>query len=93
MMKLSIVAVSLGLAVGAVTAASAQDQSQPQGGGHGAFMQACGSDMQTYCPQAQTRDDRRACVHANRDRFSDACKSFLAHRMSHMHGQGQGGGQ
>ena len=74
----------LSLAACASTAALAQDQTPApqgtmQGGGmHGQFMQACGTDMQTYCSSAQNRDDRRACMAANKDKFSDGCKSFMA---------------
>lgn len=64
-------------------AAFAQDQSAPPPGGHGgAFHAACGQDIQTYCSTAQSREDRHACVQANKDKFSDTCKSFMA---SHMH--------
>jgi hypothetical protein len=53
---------------------------------HGAFKAACGADIQTYCASAQTKDDRHACVKANKDKFSDSCKAFMASRK-------QGGGQ
>jgi Spy/CpxP family protein refolding chaperone len=80
---------ALSFAACASTAVFAQDQTPApqggmqgggmQGGGmHGQFMQACGADMQTYCASAQSRDDRRACVTANKDKFSDSCKSFMA---------------
>lgn len=59
-------------------------QSAPPPGGHsGEFRAACGQDMQTYCSTAQNREDRHSCVQANKDKFSDTCKSFMA---SHMHG-------
>ena len=80
--------------------AFAQDQPPPQqGGGHGMFKQACGADIQNFCASAQNRDDRRACVMANKDKFSDSCKSFMASHPMHSHDQGQmqgpppGGGQ
>jgi hypothetical protein len=53
-----------------------------QGGHWAAFRAACGQDTQTYCATAQSREDRHACVQANKDKFSDTCKSFMA---SHMH--------
>jgi hypothetical protein len=65
-----------------------------QGGGmqgnamHSQFMQACGTDMQSYCASARSRDDRRACVMANHDKFSDSCKSFMAAHPMHEHPQG-----
>jgi len=93
-MKSFIFALSLGMA--AAVPAFAQDQTPaPRSGGHGAFMQACGNDMQTYCASAQNRDDRRSCVMANKDKFSDSCKSFMASHQMHQHGQmqGPGGGQ
>lgn len=90
-MKSSIFTLSLALFVGAGAAALAQDQDQPgqHHGGHGAFMQACGNDMQTYCASAQSRDDRHSCMEANKDKFSDTCKSFMANHAGHMHDHGQ----
>lgn len=75
--------------------ALAQDQTPPPQDHHGAFMDACGQDVKTYCGSAQNRDDRRACMKANHDKFSDACKSFMASHHMHGHGQmqGPGGGQ
>ena len=92
-MRSFIFALSLGVA--AAAPAFAQDQTPAPQGGHGAFMQACGNDMKTYCAAAQSRDDRRACVQANKDKFSDSCKSFMANHQMHQHGQmqGPGGGQ
>lgn len=86
----------LSLVVGMVGAAFAQDQGGtmqgPSGGDHhGAFRAACGADLQSFCASAQTRDDRHACVEANKAKFSQGCQSFLA---NHMHGQnGNAGGQ
>jgi hypothetical protein len=60
------------------------------GGMRGQFMQACGTDMQNFCASAQSRDDRRACVMANHDKFSDSCKSFMAAHPMHEHPQGGG---
>jgi hypothetical protein len=91
----------LSFAVCASTLAFAQDQTpaQQQGGGmqgggmRSQFMDACGGDMQTYCASAQSRDDRRACVMANKDKFSANCKSFMASHPMHTHPQQQGGQQ
>ncbi|HTW33694.1 MAG TPA: hypothetical protein VMD53_03675 [Rhizomicrobium sp.] len=87
----------LSLAVCASTMAFAQNQPPPpqqgggmQGGGmHSQFMDACGGDMQTYCGSAQSRQDRRACMVANKDKFSANCKSFMANHPMHQHPQGQ----
>lgn len=68
-----------------------QMQGQGQGGHHGEFMAACGADMQQYCASAQSRDDRRACVQANKDKFSQGCQTFLSSHMMH-NGGGNGGG-
>ena len=60
-------------------------QDQPAAGGeghHGRFRAACGADVQTYCASAQTRDDRRQCIMANKDKLSDTCKAFLANMSS-----------
>jgi hypothetical protein len=89
----------LSLATCASAAAFAQTPPPPQGGGmqggamRGQFMQACGTDMQNFCASAQSRDDRRACVMANKDKFSDSCKSFMAAHPMHEHPQQQGGQQ
>ena len=89
-MKTTLLSLSLVLSLASAGAAFAQDQTQMQGpaGGdqHAAFKAACGADIQTYCASAQTKDDRHACVKANKDKFSDSCKSFMA---SHHHGGGQ----
>jgi len=85
----------LSFAACASTLAFAQTPAPQQGGAmqggamRGQFMQACGTDMQTYCASAQNRDDRRACVMANRGKFSDSCKSFMAAHPMHEHPQGQ----
>lgn len=73
------------------TAALAQDQTPqtPPQGGRGGFMQACGDDVKTYCSSAQSRDERRSCVMANKDKFSDSCKSFMSSHPMHQHHEGQ----
>ncbi len=93
-MKKSTLAFSLALLLGTSVTAVAQNQNQPQGeAGHDAFRQACSADIQKYCSAAQSREDRHACIKANTDKFSDACKSFLASHTEHMHGQGHMRGQ
>jgi hypothetical protein len=79
----------LSFATCASAAAFAQTPAPQQGGGmRGQFMQACGADMQNFCASAQSRDDRRACVMANKDKFSDSCKSFMTAHPMHEHPQG-----
>ena len=93
-MKSTLLSLSFALALGASGAAFAQDQGGtmqgPNGGHHGEFRAACGADVQTYCASAQSREDRHACVEANKSKFSQGCQSFLA---GHVHGGGNGGGQ
>jgi hypothetical protein len=69
------------LAMGA-SAALAQNGA-PAGGGGG--MAACRDDAQKFCSD-KTGPDRRACMEANKDKLSDACKAARAARAS-------GGGQ
>ena len=57
------------------------------------FMDACGADIQNFCASAQSRDDRRNCVMANKDKFSASCKSFMAAHPMHQHQDQQGGQQ
>lgn len=73
----------------AATAALAQNQSAPPQNMHSAFMDACGNDMKSFCGSAQSRQDRRACMQANKDKFSDSCRSFMASHPMHQHPQGQ----
>jgi len=47
-------------------------QGAPQGGGGG--MAACREDAQKFCAD-KTGPDRRACMEANEDKLSDACKA------------------
>lgn len=84
----------LPLAFACTIAAPALAQDQGGGGGHhgGRFRAACGQDVQTLCPDAQSREDRRACMMQNQDKLSDGCKSFLAN-MRMMRGGEQGAPQ
>ena len=52
-------------------------QGAPQGGGGG--MAACREDAQKFCAD-KTGPDRRACMEANKDKLSDACKAARAAR-------------
>jgi hypothetical protein len=47
----------------------------PAGGG----MAACREDAQKFCAD-KTGPDRRACMEANKDKLSDACKAARAAR-------------
>lgn len=88
-MKSTIALASFALAL--ATGAFAQDEApSAQHGGHGAFLAACGNDLKTYCPSAQSREDRHACIEANKDKLSDTCKTFLSDHAGHWHGQGGG---
>jgi hypothetical protein len=94
-MKTTLLSLSLVLSLASAGAAFAQSQMQgpPPAGApqHGAFKAACGADIQTYCATAQTKDDRHACVKANKDKFSDSCKAFMASRRGTGQMQGPGG--
>lgn len=62
------------------------------GGGRGAaFREACGADIQKFCPNLQPGPDLRACVRKNLASLSDGCKSMLQ-QMRSMRQQQQGGG-
>ena len=39
---------------------------------------ACKADMDKLCPAAERGDGRRSCIEANKDKFSDACKTARA---------------
>jgi hypothetical protein len=73
-----LAAAMLAIAAGS---ALAQNGAPPAGGG----MAACRDDAQKLCPD-KTGPDRRACMEANKDKLSDACKAARAARAS-------GGGQ
>jgi hypothetical protein len=74
-MKLSLL-----VAVGLLAAGSAFAQNAPAqggGGGGGGGMAACRDDAQKFCAD-KTGPDRRACMEANKDKLSDACKAARA---------------
>jgi hypothetical protein len=77
------------LAVGAAGAAFAQPA---EGGGRAAFTQACGADIQKFCPNMQPGPDMRTCVRSNEKSFSDPCKAFLDRMRSMRQQHSQGGG-
>jgi hypothetical protein len=79
--KTTVLTVAI-LAMGA-SVALAQNGAPPAGGGGG--MAACRDDAQKFCSD-KTGPDRRACMEANKDKLSDACKAARAARAS-------GGGQ
>jgi hypothetical protein len=54
---------------------SAFAQGAPGGGG----MAACREDAQKFCAD-KSGPDRRACMEANKDKLSDACKAARAAR-------------
>lgn len=75
MMKLSMF-----VAAGLLAAGAALAQGTPQGGGGGGGgggMAACRDDAQKFCAD-KTGPDRRACMEANKDKLSDACKAARA---------------
>jgi hypothetical protein len=73
----AVFAAAISLAGG--VALAADDAPATGSGDHmSGFRQACGTDLQTYCASSTTRDERRACVQANKDKFSEGCKSYMA---------------
>ena len=84
-MKYTLLAASFALFT--TVPAFAQDQAPAPQSPRGMFMQACGDDIKNFCSSAQSRDDRRACVMANKDKFSDSCKTFMANHPMHQHDQ------
>lgn len=79
-LKLRAIGMALfGVAVlGACDGAAVSQPQQSERGGErrAAFRAACGADMQTYCPNV-SREQRRACVAANREKFSQGCKTYM----------------
>jgi hypothetical protein len=83
-MKPSIL-IAAALAFGLAAAAFAQPPADSStgsgpGGGRGAIRQACGADIQKYCPDARPGPGggMRDCIMKNHDSFSDSCKAALA---------------
>ncbi len=85
MKKVASLLAIAGFAVAGYSVAFAADTSSSSGGDRGAWRQACGADIKQYCGDKTTREDRHACVEANKDKFSDGCKTFMA---SHPRPQG-----
>jgi hypothetical protein len=65
------------VAAGLVMAGAALAQTPPAQGGGGGGMAACREDAQKFCSD-KTGPDRRACMEANKDKLSDACKAARA---------------
>ncbi|MBI1212069.1 MAG: hypothetical protein GC190_11445 [Alphaproteobacteria bacterium] len=72
-----------GAAFAADTPATGSDTADTHGGRHG-FREACSADIQTYCSTSKSRDERHACVQANKDKFSGGCKAFMAAHPRHQ---------
>ena len=64
------------LIVAGLLAASPAFAQAPAGGGR---MAACREDAQKFCAD-KSGPDRRACMEANKDKLSDACKAARAAR-------------
>jgi hypothetical protein len=70
-MKLKLI-----MAAALLTASASVAFAQPPAGGG---MAACREDAQKFCSD-KTGPDRRACMEANKDKLSDACKAARAAR-------------
>ena len=78
-------ALAFGLASAAIAQPPADSGAGPgpgggPGGGRAAMRQACGADIQKYCPDAKPGPGggMRDCIMKNHDSFSDSCKAALA---------------
>ena len=79
MIRVASGAFAVAIGLGSYGIAFAADDAPATGGDQmGGFRQACGADLKTYCASSTTREERRACVQTNKDKFSDGCKSFMA---------------
>jgi hypothetical protein len=74
-MKIRMLMTAALLAATASTAFGQGAQTPPAGAG----MAACREDAQKFCAD-KTGPDRRACMEANKDKLSDACKAARAAR-------------
>ena len=72
-------AVLLGATASGVFAQGAGAQPAAGGMAAGGGMAACREDAQKFCAD-KTGPDRRACMEANKDKLSDACKAARAAR-------------
>ena len=88
MTRLASGAFAIAVGIAGYGMAFAADTPAPTSGGggdghHSGFREACGADLQTYCASSKTHDERRACVEANKEKFSAGCKSFMASHPRH----------
>ena len=87
MTRLASAAIAIAVGLAGYGMAFAADTPAPTSGGgdghHSGFREACGADLQTYCASSKSHDERRACVDANKDKFSAGCKSFMAAHPHH----------
>jgi hypothetical protein len=83
---------ALTLAAGAAFAQPPASGGGGGGGGRGAaFREACGADIQKFCPNVQMGPGMRACVRKNASSMSDGCKSFLQQMRGARQDHPQGG--
>ncbi len=80
-MKIRMLMTAALLAATASTAFAQGAETPPAGAGMpaGGGMAACRDDAQKFCAD-KTGPDRRACMEANKDKLSDACKAARAAR-------------
>jgi hypothetical protein len=80
-MKITMLMTAALLAATASTAFAQAGGTPPAGAGMtaGGGMAACREDAQKFCAD-KTGPDRRACMEANKDKLSDACKAARAAR-------------
>ncbi|MGD0190094.1 MAG: hypothetical protein ABSD74_05090 [Rhizomicrobium sp.] len=79
-MKVPFTAFAIMLVLGG--AAAAQTGAPPPGAAAtpGKFDQACGADIQQFCPTAQTKKDKHQCIKQNKAKLSQTCSAFLAEK-------------
>jgi hypothetical protein len=89
------IAGALALSVAAGVAFAQPPAGGAGGGGSGrgaALRQACGADIEKFCPNLQPGPDMRACVRKNYASLSDGCRSVLDQMRSQRQQQGAPGG-
>lgn len=83
MRKLALTIFAVTLTTAGAALAADPSPTPSSGGDHHGFRDACGADLKQYCSAATTREERRSCVDANKEKFSEGCKSFMAAHPRH----------
>jgi hypothetical protein len=79
-MKIVFAAIVFTLALGGIANAQSTAAAAAPAAPKMKFAEACGADIQSLCPTAQSRKDKHKCIRSNREKISQTCHAFLVEK-------------